>query len=120
LRAFGAVFKGWESGENKTPRAKHARGCGAAHVRLGLEVEDEPDRWAHLVVTQRRGTLLSAAEARRGRRAALVVPWAARWAEARHWADARKKGERGQAGREGGEEKWAEPETGRRKFFSIF
>ena len=54
-----------------------------------------PTGGSHLAVTQRCGTLLSAAEARRGRRAALVVPWAARWAVRALAGPQQEEGEKG-------------------------
>jgi len=65
-------------------------------------------------VALERGTLPSAAEARRGRRAALDVHPATKWAAL--VLGRNKKGKGGEGGMRapgGGERKWAEPETGR-------
>ena len=102
LRGFGSVFKGRKPGENGTPRANRAHGCSAARVRPGLEVEDEPDRAVPPGSGAGAWDPPSAAEARRGMRAAAGCPSGPRDGPSWRWAETEKRRGRGKCGPRGG------------------
>jgi hypothetical protein len=108
----GEYIKGERQAE-KGLLARNARDLVAlGRVRLGLKVEDDPDRWAPPVGdTEAWGRPVICCGEGRGGARRWLSSWAARRADWR-WAGARRR--KGEGGRQAaGEKKWAEPERRR-------